>query len=214
MNTPRLRSDLDLIPTQHQGERVFVVKDALGLISQPVLLQRDDIQFLQLFDGTRTVQDVQLIFMRQQGGLLVSSDSIQKRIDLYDSLFLLDSGLYREAKKEIVEGFSRLDVRRASLTGHGYPQTEEELKAYLDALLDMEGQKDLNVELGVHSINALISPHIDLEIGKKIYAAAYRSLRGLSPKKVFLFGTGHSLHDSFISLTEKDYETPLGIART
>lgn len=202
-----------MIPTQYKGERVFVVKDALGLITQPVLLQRDDIQFLQLFDGTKTVQDIQLIIMRQQGGLLVSSDSIQRRLDLYDSLFLLDSDLYREAKNEIFESFSRQDIRRASLAGQGYPQTEERLKAYLDSLFNMDSQRDLNVEFGFRSLKALISPHIDLEIGKKIYTAAFRTLRGLSPKKVFLFGTGHSLHNSFISLTEKDYETPLGVAR-
>jgi len=212
VTTPRLRPDLDIIPTLYEGEKVFVVKDSLGLIVQPVLLQEDDIRFLQLLDGTRTVQDIQLFFMRQQGGLLVSSDSIQRRLDQYDLLFLLDSDSYREAKNKIFEKFSRQDIRRASLAGHGYPQTEEELKVYLDSFFKMDGQRDIDVEF--RSLKALISPHIDLEIGKEIYSAAYRILRGLSPKKIFLFGTGHNLRDNFISLTEKDYETPLGIART
>jgi AmmeMemoRadiSam system protein B len=212
VNTPRLRSDLDIIPTHYQGERVFVVKDSLGLITQPVLLQREDIQFLQLFDGTKTVLDIQLLFMRQKGGLLVSSDSIQRRLDQYDSMFLLDSELYREAKNRMVENFSRLDIRKASLVGNSYPEAEEELKAFFDSLLGLDSQRDRNVE--PRSLKALISPHIDLEIGKKIYRAAYRSLRGLSPKKIFIFGTGHSLHDNFVSLTEKDFETPLGRART
>ncbi len=212
MDTPRLRQDLDLVPTHYKGESVFVVKDALGLITQPILLQRDDIRFLQLLDGTRTVQDLQLFFMRQQGGLLVSSDSIQKKLEKYDSMFLLDSDLYRDAKNRIFEKFSRQDIRRAFLAGHGYPETEEELRALLDSLFKVDSQRDINTEL--NSLKALISPHIDLEIGKKIYTAAYTVLRGLSPKKIFLFGTGHSLHDNYISLTEKDYETPLGIART
>ena len=214
MNTPSLRTDLDVIPTQYKGERVFVVRDSLGLITQPVVLRRDDIQFLQLFDGTKTVQDIQLFFMRQQGGLLVSSDSIQKRLDQYDSLFLLDSDLYREAKNKIFETFSQQDVRPASLAGHAYPQTEDRLKATLDSFFKVEGQRDLNVEDDFRSLKALIAPHIDLEIGKKIYTAAYRALRGLSPKRIFIFGTGHSLQNSFISLTEKDYETPLGVVKT
>ncbi|MCJ7579233.1 MAG: AmmeMemoRadiSam system protein B [Candidatus Aminicenantes bacterium] len=191
---------------------MFVVRDSLGLITQPVVLRRDDIQFLQLFDGTKTVQDIQLFFMRQQGGLFVSSESIQSRLDLYDSLFLLDSDLYRQAKNKIFESFSRQDVRPASLAGRGYPQTADRLKATLDSFFKMDGQRDLNVEFG--PLKALIAPHIDLEIGKNIYTAAYRALRGLSPKKIFLFGTGHSLQNSFISLTEKDYETPLGVAKT
>ena len=212
MNTPSLRQDLDLVPTHYKGERVFVVKDGLGLITQPILLQRDDIQFLQLLDGTRTVQNIQLFFMRQQGGLLVSSDSIRKRLEKYDSMFLLDSDLYREAKNKIFEKFSRQDIRRAFLAGHGYPETEEELRVLLDSLFKIDSQRDINVEFS--SLKALISPHIDLEIGKEIYREAYTILRGLSPKKIFLFGTGHSLQDNYISLTEKDYETPLGIART
>ena len=212
MSTPRFRSDLDIIPTLYKGERVFVVKDSLGLITQPVLLQEDDIRFLQLLDGTRTVQDIQLFLMRQQGGLLVSSDSIQRRLEQFDSLFLLDSDFYRNAKNKILENFSRQDVRRASLAGHGYPEAEEDLRHYLGSLLNGDVQGDVHVE--ARPLKALISPHIDLEIGKKIYTAAYRMLRGSTPKKIFLFGTGHSLRDAFISLTEKDYETPLGLART
>ncbi len=212
MSTPRFRSDLDIIPTLYKGERVFVVKDSMGLITQPVLLQEDDIRFLQLLDGTKTVQDIQLFLMRQQGGLLVSSDSIQRRLEQFDSLFLLNSDFYRNEKNKILENFSQQDVRRASLAGHGYPEAKEDLRHYLGSLLNGGVKGDVHVETG--PLKALISPHIDLEIGKKIYTAAYRMLRGSTPKKIFLFGTGHSLSDAFISLTEKDYETPLGLART
>lgn len=212
MSTPRFRSDLDIIPTLYKGERVFVVKDSLGLISQPVLLQEDDILLLQLLDGTKTVQDIQLFLMRRQGGLLVSSDSIRRKLKQFDSLFLLDSDLYREAKNKILENFSRLNVRQASLAGNGYPEAEKDLRQYLHSFLDGDVQGDVPIEAG--PLKALVSPHIDLEIGKKIYTSAYRMLRGLSPKKIFIFGTGHNLHDAFVSLTEKDYATPLGFART
>ena len=213
VNTPRLRPDLDIFPTLYKGEKVFVVKDALGLITRPVLLQGDDIRFLQLFDGTRTVQDIQLFLMRQQGGLLVNSESIRRRLEQYDSLFLMDSNLYREAKTKIVENFLRQDTRRASLAGSAYPQAKDALHAYLDSFFKGEGQR-ATAAIKRGSVKALISPHIDLEIGKNIYTAAYRILHGASPKKIFLFGTGHSLQDHFISLTEKDFETPLGVART
>ena len=191
---------------------MFVVKDSLGLISQHVLLQEDDIRFLQLLDGTKTVQDIQLLFMRRQAGLLVSSDSIRRKIEQFDSLFLLDSDLYRNSKNEIFEEFSRQNIRQASLAGHGYPETEEDLRHYLHSFLDGDVEEAVLIE--GNPLKALISPHIDLEIGKKIYTSAYRRLRGCTPKKVFIFGTGHNLQDAFVSLTEKDYATPLGLART
>ena len=191
---------------------MFVVKDSLGLISQPVLLKADDIRLLQLLNGQNTVQDIQLFFMRQQGGLLVSSESIKKRLDQYDSLFLLDSDAYRQAKGRIFDNFSQQSVRPASLAGTAYPDTKEGLKAQLDSFFEAEDQREEGVEW--RSVRAIVSPHIDFNIGKAVYTAAYRLLEDLSPKKIFLFGTGHSLHDGVISLTEKDFATPLGLART
>jgi AmmeMemoRadiSam system protein B len=61
---------------------------------------------------------------------------------------------------------------------------------------------------------ALVAPHIDLEVGKKIYANAYKGLEGFSPKKILLLGTGHNLSESYFSLTKKDFITPLGRAHT
>ncbi|MDH4220814.1 MAG: AmmeMemoRadiSam system protein B, partial [Candidatus Aminicenantes bacterium] len=42
----------------------------------------------------------------------------------------------------------------------------------------------------------------------------YRMLKDSSPKKVLLLGTGHNLQESYFSLTEKDFATPLGLTKT
>jgi AmmeMemoRadiSam system protein B len=75
----------------------------------------------------------------------------------------------------------------------------------------MEGLSDKNFN---KRISALIAPHIDLRVGKEVYARAYAAIREANPKIIVLLGTGHSLHDSYFSLTEKNFETPLGLART
>jgi AmmeMemoRadiSam system protein B len=211
MDFPRFRTDIDAIPTLYQEERVLIIKDSLGLIKKPVLLSKTDLEFAQLLDGSRTVQDIQLHLMRQKGGLLVSSDSIQKMIHDFDSLFLLDSERYRQAKSRMIEDFSKQDTRRPYLAGSAYPDSDEELRGYLDSILSRNNQEEVSP---AGPVRALIAPHIDLEVGRRIYGLAYRTLRRMSPKRIVLMGTGHGLTDGFVSLTTKDFETPLGLVRT
>lgn len=211
MDFPRFRSDIDATPTLYQEERVLVIQDSLGLIKKPVLLSKTDLEFAQLLDGSRTVQDIQLHLMRQKGGLLVSSDSIHKKIRDFDSLFLLDSERYRQAKSRMIEDFSREDTRRPYLAGSAYPDSGEELRGYLDSILSRKNQEE---ESPTGPVRALVAPHIDLEVGRRIYGLAYRTLRRMSPKRIVLMGTGHTLTDGFVSLTTKDFETPLGLVRT
>ncbi|MGD2295107.1 MAG: AmmeMemoRadiSam system protein B [Candidatus Aminicenantes bacterium] len=212
MIIPRLRSDIDVIPTQYQGERVLVVKDSLGLIKQPVLLRGEDLEFIRLLDGKNTIQDIQLFLVRQKGGLLVGSEMVRSIVDRFDGLFLLDSENYRQAKKRIVENFSKQSIRPAYLAGRAYPESGDALRSYLDSILEQEPGGEFPFEK--ESFKALIAPHIDPEIGKEIYSRAYRILHRSRPQKIFLFGTGHSLQGSFISLTEKDFDTPLGLVQT
>jgi len=211
MDVPRFRSDIDAFPTLYQGEKVVVIKDSLGLIEKPVVLSATDLEFARLLDGSRSVQDIQLLLMRQKGGLLVSTDSIQKTLDVFDSLFLLDSDRYREAKGRMIGKFSRQAIRKPFLTGSAYPGSSDALREYLDSILN-EDHKDETSP--TQRIKALIAPHIDLEVGREIYRRAYRAVRHLSPRKIVLLGTGHALTDGLISLSSKDFETPLGVVQT
>lgn len=65
----------------------------------------------------------------------------------------------------------------------------------------------------VGRILGLVAPHIDLKAGAGVYGSAFRQLRGAGPKTIILLGVGHKMTGSLFSLTEKDFETPLGLAR-
>ena len=55
--------------------------------------------------------------------------------------------------------------------------------------------------------------HIDIDVGQKAYAHAYGTLGRAAPDRVVVLGTGHQLQEGLFSLTDKDFETPLGITR-
>jgi len=207
---PQLRTDIDFIPTQYQGQNALIVKDSLGLIQKPLLLQGEILDFLSLIDGKRKILDIQLELMRRKGGVLISSDEVSQLLSQLDSTFLLDSEHYRQEKERIISEYSLLKVRKAFLSGKAYPDTEKDLRSYIESIFQL--RKERLVDSG--NVLALIAPHIDLEVGKEVYAQAYTPLQGKTPKKIILLGTGHRLHENFFSLSEKDFETPLGLVRT
>lgn len=202
---------MEVFPTSYQGQRALVVKDALGLIKDPVVLQGPVLNFIGLIDGKRTPRDIQLEVIRQQNGVLVGVDYIQSLLSELDSLFLLDSDHYRDTKKKILDEFSQLPVRPAVLAGQAYPNSREDLEGYLRAFFaGVPG----STERSAKKVSALIAPHIDLRVGKKAYSQAYSAVKDRPPETVVLLGTGHSLRHSYVSLTEKDFETPLGLVKT
>lgn len=209
---PKPRTDLEFVPTLYQGQRVFVVRDFLGLIQKPVVLQGDALQVFALLNGKRSVQDIQVELVRQRGGILVSLEGIEKLVSELDAAYLLESERYYHAKNQVLADYLRLEIRHASHAGQAYPLQKRDLQVYLDSLLRTAAGE--TSALNLKKIRALVAPHIDLEIGRRVYAKAYNSLQNSSPDIIFLLGTGHGLDDGYFSLTEKNFETPLGLIRT
>ena len=207
---PKLRKDIEIIPTFYDGKRALLVKDSLGLIKEPFLIHGDILSFLGLIDGNRTIRDIQLDFIRMKRGAFVSSQEVEKILTELDSIFLLESETYLQEREKILVSYSFLIKRAAFHAGHSYPQEPEELRVFLNSFFTQDKESPFQGR----ETAALIAPHIDLNVGRKVYARAYQAIREAHPKRVLLLGTGHSIYNSLFSLTEKDFETPLGTLRT
>ena len=210
--SPRLRTDIDIIPTSYQGEKVLLVKDVLGLIPQPVLLRGMALQVIGLMDGKRSIRDIQLELVRLHGGIFISAEDVEGMISQLDRIFLIDNQHYQQEKDKIIKEFARCHTRSASLAGRSYPEEPQKLASHIQSILgSAEDQPDA---LKGKRISAVVAPHIDLDVGKKTYARAYNALKEFPPQKILLLGTGHNLQDSYFSLTTKDFVTPLRRAET
>jgi AmmeMemoRadiSam system protein B len=182
------------------------------LIPKPVLLFGDILEFVSLIDGKRNVREIQLELIRLRDGMLIGSDEVHQILTELDCLFILDSEKYRKEKARIVSDFTSMAVRTAALAGRAYPDSLDDLQDFIDSFFQ-QGTDTISQPHGKR-IAALVAPHIDLSVGKSVYSKTYGFVRGLSPKCVVLLGTGHSILDHLISLTEKDYETPFGRVMT
>jgi hypothetical protein len=209
---PRLRNDIDIFPTTYQGEKAVLVKDPIGLFKNTVVLRGEALQIIGLIDGKKDAKEIQLELVRQRGGVFVSLEAVQDMICQLDAAFLLDGASYRKKRNELVKEYARLDTREAALAGLSYPGEADKLKDNIRSIMAL-GQISSTGWEG-KKIAALVAPHIDLESGKTVYAKAYQVIKGASPKRILLLGTGHKLQESFLSLTDKDFVTPLGRIKT
>ena len=207
---PKIRDDLDFFPVQTAGATVIMIRDRLGLLGEGKGVSAELYKVMAILDGTRSIRDLQLDLIRQQGGRLISIEEVRALLAKLDSSYLLDSQRYREVRKEIIASFSAQKIRYCSHAGLSYPQQEEELRKRLEAIVAT--QQVPSFPDG--NIRALVAPHIDLEAGKRVYSNAYQAIKGVSPERVIVLGVGHSMADEMFSLTEKTFETPLGRVET
>ena len=207
---PIARRDLEFFPVQHQGQQFVLIRDHLGLVPEGKAVGLPLYQVMTLLDGTTTVRDLQMELMRHKGGVIVGTDEINDLLALLDESFLLDSERFKNAKERIIADFTSRRIRPCSHCGKSYPENPSELRARLDEILNSE----LSIPEPEGQIEALIAPHIDLNVGYKSYSSAYQLLKHTSPSRVILLGVGHQLQNALFSLTDKDFETPLGITKS
>ncbi len=211
----RLRPDLEFQPMEYQGRKGVLVSDRLGLIKNPVLLQGEALEVLTLIDGQHDDQDIRLEFLRKRGYSLKGAGLVSEILQGFRQLWLLDTPEFQRRKQELIQEFAVLSVREAALAGEAYPEKLEELKRLLSEILDLE-KLPPEMERLVSDRNpaVLVAPHIDLRRGQRLYSLAYRSLVGKKYRRVIVLGTGHAVENGPISLTKKDFSTPLGLVKT
>jgi len=211
METPPIaRHDLEFFPVQHQGQQLVLIRDHLGLVPEGKAVGLHLYQIMTLLDGTTTIRDLQVEFMSQKGGVLVGMDEIHGLLAHLDESFLLDSERFKNAKERIIADFTSQSIRLCSHCGKSYPENPSELRDRLDEILNSE----LSISKPDGKLAALVAPHIDLNVGYKAYSTAYQMLKHASPSRIILLGVGHQLQNTLFSLTDKDFETPLGITRS
>lgn len=206
---PSLRRDLEFFPINHQGQQFILIRDHLGLVQEGKAIAIPLYQFMIQLDGRGTIRDLQTTMTRQQGGVIVTSDEIRKIIDHLDESFLIDNERFQAARDRIVAKFSALKIRPCSHCGQAYPTQPAELISRLDELLSLGSPKLPDNK----NVLALVAPHIDLNVGAKVYASAYGMIKDLEPTRILIMGVGHKIGDRLFCLTDKDFETPLGLCR-
>jgi len=207
---PKLRP-LDLIPVAGRGAQQFLLRDPQRLSTQEIMLPADIAYLLSQFDGTRTVREAQVNYVRRFGSLL-TTDKINDLLDRLDEALFLESGRFEQFAGQMKADFAARPTRAAAHAGRSY---EEQAAAFLSS---WQGRLEAASAPGDFALDArrpaLIAPHYDMNTAAECYAAAYALLAQCEPPEVIvILGISHSGGAAF-TLTRKPFETPFGALET
>lgn len=208
---PQLRY-VDAIPVEQEGQPYVVIRDPEELLPEPIVVPLPTFFIMTLLDGARELRDVQAEIQRQFGEL-IPLEYIQKLVEELDGSYLLVNERALIRREEMERDFSRMPVRRAAHAGSAYPEDPEELIKACDEWFGSPRQ-ELSGPAAARdeAPTGLVTPHIDLRVGGALMAQAFRRLAVADPPKLFIIlGVAHHATPNLYTLTDKDFETPLGI---
>jgi AmmeMemoRadiSam system protein B len=211
---PRLRP-VEAFPVQMNEQEFVCVRDPATLAEQPIFLNRALLFLVSKMDGEHTLRDIQAEYFRATGEIL-PIESLENLVSQLDEQHYLDGPSFQSYYQELVEAYRTAPSRPARHAGSAYEANHDALISQIQGYFaPPEGPGNNSIPDISKPLRGLVSPHIDFTRGGPTYAHAYRALAH-SPKAdtYVILGTCHTPMPQRFSVSEKDYETPVGTART
>ena len=215
MEYPKIRLDVNAFPMMVEGKAMICFQDSQKLSQGVLIPQTLFARIVSFFDGQHSIREIQYEAMKRYGDL-VYTDQIAEVAEKLDAALLLESPRFRERLENLKEDFRKEPLRPAFLSGSSYPADSSGLKDQLGAYFTKpDGPGVPAREKRSPGLSGIMSPHIDFQRGGHCYAWAYKTLAEAEEADVYvIFGIAHAPSEGRFILTSKDFETPLGIART
>jgi MEMO1 family protein len=204
---------LDCTMLQVGGQKMVRVRDGFG-VSQDALVPLPLFALVQLFDGARTILDVQAEIARQTGEIFPGAQ-LERIVEELDGALLLDSPRYRERLRSVLKDWEDSPLRPATHAGEGrcYPDQRKALLLEMDSFFRRAGAVDPGRLSSDRPLRAALAPHIDFHRGGHSYTWAYHEVRRRARGRLFVvLGTSHQPMERHFAITRKAYDTPLGPA--
>lgn len=220
---PRVRS-LELVPLANGETGMFALRDPYG-IAGTVALPAGAAVLVTLMTGERTLGDLRQAFERKMGQSL-TLDEVRKVVEQLDERYFLDNQRFAQYEASLIAEYQALETRPAAHAGGAYHVEEAALRRQLGelftcdegpGLLPWEGNSANGDFAGPEAgrLCGIMSPHIDFDRGGAAFAWAYDRLVAQSDSELFvILGTAHTPLSGLFSVSQKDFATPLGTART
>jgi len=180
-------------------------------IADSLMMSSRELQIVQLFNGRRTIRDIQSDFMHIERGVTIPEAEVRQLISKLDDRLFLDSPK--------LKAFFDEPIRKPSCIGC-YPDNPIGIREGLDSLFTRSGGPGLPDPAGSHidsthpPIRAALLPHIDYNRGNVSYAWGFKELIERTNATTFvIIGTSHYSSKRF-SLTRKHFRSPLGLVET
>ncbi|HEY7140054.1 MAG TPA: AmmeMemoRadiSam system protein B [Methylomirabilota bacterium] len=210
LESPQLRP-VEAFPARVEDRDVICLRDPSGVTDAVLTVPRGLVPILALFDGIRSLVDVQAEIMRQCGELVLRSQ-LESMVDVLDQHLFLEGPRVDAERARQRATFLGSPVRPAFLAGRSYDGEPDGLAAALEGHFDAPGGPGAIGPRRDVVARGLVAPHIDFNRGGPAYAWAYRALAEAGDVDCFIVvGTAHAGLDGYpFAATAKPFETPFG----
>ena len=211
---PRLRS-IEAFPVRMNEQEYVCVRDPEALAEQPIFLNQTLLFLVSRMDGEHTLRDIQADYFRATGEIL-PIETLENLVTQLDEQHYLEGPSFRSYCQGLLEEYRNAPSRPARHAGSAYAAAQEALISQIQGYYaPPDGPGNNSIPDISKPVRGLISPHIDFTRGGPTYAHAYRALAN-SPRAdtYVIFGTCHTPMPARFSVSDKNYETPLGTAKT
>ncbi len=210
---PRLRN-LQFSPIKQGEEQYVMLWDPTGLSAERLIIPLNYFFLVQHLDGEHSLERLGVLYLKKFGEFL-QPDKIERLVADMDHKLFLEGDRVEAAKRSSVEAYRAQPVRRAAYAGRSYEADPDRLIRQLEEFeRSKEGPEIRASDHKGKPIKGLVAPHYDLKQAGPIYAWAYKELReAQSPDLYVLVGTAHQALPHGFALTDKDFETPLGVVK-
>ncbi|OQW33446.1 MAG: hypothetical protein A4E19_03335 [Nitrospira sp. SG-bin1] len=208
---PILRN-LQFSPIKQGDDQLIVLWDPSGLSNEKLVLPLNFFFIVQHFDGEHSIPDIGALYLKRFGEFLMPSKVEQLVADLDRKLFL-EGPRTEEARQQAQRDYRQRPSRPSVFAGRSYEADGAKLRKQIDAFFTSgEGPDFKPSENSGKVIKGLAVPTYDLKQAGPVYAWGYKELQEAQRPDVYVvIGTAHAGLEHFFAVTDKDFETPLGM---
>ena len=208
---PVLRN-LQFSPIKEGEEQYIVLWDPSGLSGEKLVLPLNYFFIIQHFDGDHSLQQIGALYLKRFGEFLMPGKVEQLVADLEAKLFL-EGDRTEGAKAQARHAYREAAVRPAGFAGKSYEADRGQLKKQIDGFFSSKEGPDFKPSSNKgRLIKGLVVPTYEPKHAGPIYAWAYKELQeSQQPDVLIIIGTAHAGLEGLFAVTDKDFETPLGI---
>ncbi|MBA3975196.1 MAG: AmmeMemoRadiSam system protein B [Candidatus Solibacter sp.] len=204
---PRIRMELDFMPSPAEDRPGLMIRDPFEFSDAVLIVPPPLVRALACFDGGHDEAGLREA-IHEATGELRSGELGERLLEALDGAGFLENERFDEMRLASVREFESAAVREPCHAGSAYPDTGEELEAWM---AENMGQPAGEAE----AVAAIAAPHASPEGGWASYRAAYGALGGWARDKTFvILGTSHYGEPGLYGLTRKRFVTPWGAAQT
>jgi MEMO1 family protein len=167
---------------------------------------------IQRFDGEHSLEQIGADYLKRFGEFFMP-DRLQRLVADLDAKLFLEGERVEAARREAQSAYRQAAVRPARYAGKSYEADGAKLKAQIEGFFtSKEGPDFKPSENRGKPIKGLVAPHYEVKQAGPIYAWAYKELQEADAPDLFvIFGSSTASLTLPYAVTDKDFETPLGV---